>query len=248
MAKSIINPTITIEEGKIHIDFFLKNNASKIRLKERRNYMGEKFLRPDEAIRVDSAYVEWQIGYDTKVKKDGDYKVQHLEGDNYLYIRERNGQRVKKYPAELMVIIKYALDLGFLRTSDIERIINLTEEIYESKNYLDNFPILGEKTDMVLFYEFKIFKRILPLAILEDKDYFIEMERKQMQFAAGYQSMIYVCPYFKILQKREENVYAWVVDESNINIFEKVLISFALASEQHNRDIKELLEIILKNI
>ncbi|WDU82531.1 hypothetical protein [Caloramator sp. Dgby_cultured_2] len=147
-----------------------------------------------------------------------------------------------------MVIIKYALDLGFLRTSDIERIISLTEEIHEKKNYLDNFPIVGEKTEEVLFDKFKIFKRILPLAILEDKDYFIEMERKQMQLAAGYQSMIYVCPYFKILKKKQENIYAWIVDENNINIFEKVLISFALASEQHNKDIKELLEIILKNI
>lgn len=248
MATSIINPTITVEDGKIFINFLLKNNASKIRLKERKNYMGEKFLKPDEALKVDSAYVEWQIGYDTKVKSDGDYKVQYLEGDNYLYIRERNGQRVKKYPAELMVIIKYALDLGFLKVSDIERIISLIEEIYEKKNYLDNFPIVGEKTDEVLFDEFKIFKRILPLAVLEDKDYFIEMERKQMQVAAGYQTMIYVCPYFKILKKKEENIYAWVIDENNINIFEKVLISFAIASEQHNKDLKELLNIILKNI
>ncbi|WDU82532.1 hypothetical protein [Caloramator sp. Dgby_cultured_2] len=95
MVKIIINPTITVEDGKIHINFFIKNNASKIRLKERRNYMGERFLKPDEALMVESAYVEWQIGYDTKVKSDDGYKVQYLEGDNYLYIRERNGQRVK---------------------------------------------------------------------------------------------------------------------------------------------------------
>jgi len=241
----LINPTITIENNEISINFLIKNNASKIRLKERKNEMGERFLTLNEALGNENAYIEWQIGYDTKVKSNNDYKIECLKGNEYIYYKQKKDKTEKKYPAELMVIIKYALDLGFLTKEDIKDILDKVDYIYDKDMYLDNHPIIGKDTGIFLYDDFKIFNRILPMAILKEKDYFIEMERKQMQYAAGYQVMVYVCPYFKSLNKKSHDTYSWIIDKGNIDIFKKVLLSFSLASKQHNRDIKDLVRIII---
>ncbi|KRQ87491.1 R.Pab1 restriction endonuclease [Caloramator mitchellensis] len=249
MPNNIKNPEIIKEQDQIRINFIIKNNASKIRLKERNNNMGEKFLKFNDAIENKNAYLEWQVAYDTKVKKDGEYKLEYLDGDEYIYYRVKKEKIEKKYPAELMVIFKYGLDLGFITKNDINRIIDEIDKIYNEKIFLDNYNIIGKKTENKLYEGFDIYERVLPMSILMEKEYFIEMERKQMQFAAGYQTMIYVCPYLSYLDYNKyslDNKVSWIVTKENISIFEKIILAFSLASEQHNRDIKELLNIILK--
>ncbi len=126
----------------------------------------------------------------------------------------------------------------------IEFVENVGETIEESEN-------IGREPTGEEFYGFKRFEEKVPVFIKSDREYFVEIALKHKQKAVGYQSMVFLCIWVKNLEgnligrtARPKEFAKFRITKKNGKIVEDVVKAFAIASKQHNEDMRVLLKVI----
>ena len=125
----------TNKEIKVAIP--LTNGTGKTRIKKRSilNEYGVPVSTKSEAF-SQSCYVEWQIGYDVKVKEKEKAELTTLKDKTFT---GSNGE--EKYLYELSEYIKYFYDWGIIKRSELEEIKDYLTNL-DQQAYLDVHPDL----------------------------------------------------------------------------------------------------------
>ena len=228
------NPKIYIEGDSIVIELPLTTPKGKIRVKRRINNFGYSIATRSTPFQ-ENDYVEWQISYASN------------EG-NLNFIKFPNG----KLGYELAEIMCYAKKSGILDQKEFTKLLEFVEDVeqtIEESERLTRFPTEIE------IHGFKRFEEKIPVFVKNCKDYFVEIALRHKQKAIGYQSMVFLCIWIKNLESEESligrtaNIREFAkfrITKDNKEIIEDVVKAFAIASEQHNNDMKVLLKEVLE--
>lgn len=203
-----------------------------------------------------SCYVEWQIGYD--VVKTNQKKLANTTMKDFSFIGA-NGKEKALY--ELSEYIKYFYDWGVVKKSRLLEIKNYLLRLNKN-SFLDVNPELLIKRSHPINkslngFNFMWTKVEYPLLIYKFGKFEIVAEIKitEKQYAIGTQPMLYLCFPITELEKSEEllgrtsktkELATFVIDKNNINIFLEILKLFGTLSENHNKDILSIIDLILK--
>ncbi len=151
---------------------------------------------------------------------------------------------------ELAKIICYAKQLSILTQDELKELLDFVDSV--EKTVEDSETLVRYSTDKEV-YGFKRFEERVPVFIKNGKGYFVEIALKHKQKAIGYQSMVYLCIWVKNLEdsnglsligrKAEAKEFAIfkITDENK-----DVVKAFAIASKQHNADMKILLKKVIE--
>lgn len=257
-----------VESEKINIKLPIKNTG-KYRWKERDSIdeYGKVFSTAEKAY-SDKSYLEWQIGYDVEVSKTiqkKDKKGNIIEPKKSTSLNQESfiggkKQNRKKYPYELSEILYLMRLIKMINDSDIEKLIkgvNASNEFFEVK-----YAIAKNKEGTEDFGGVRFKKQHVKLPTFiygkEDGKPYVEISIQKQQNASGVQPMLYVCIPIKnfkdgtnyIGQKSGtlDNLGVFVIDEKNKDFVLKLFKIFSLCSENHKKDILEILKIIKKKI
>lgn len=228
-------------------------NKGKFRFKKRKQDLDfGKIFSTRQLLFDDSAYLEWQIGYDIPISNKGDTK---LTSDNYKF-KATNG--LDKYPYELSEIFYQAVELKHIKEKRAE---DLLDEIENYKNFIDQKAITVERHSTInlngINYEETSIK--LPtLFMVETQDKtIIEVSIQKQQYASGVQPMIYFCIPINSFNNRDlidelkkrpaqsGDELDYVINKFNVSNIETIMKVFGMASERHNHDIVKILRILL---
>ena len=232
------NPKVRIDSNAIIVELPLTTPTGKVRVKRRINNFGLPVATRSTPFQKND-YVEWQISYGTK------------DGNDVLdFIKFSDG----KVGFELAKIICYAKQLGILTQEDFEELLDFVESV--EKTIEESETLVRRPTDKEV-YGFKRFEEIVPVFIKSGRGYFVEIALKHKQKAIGYQSMVYLCVWVKNLEdskgssligrKAEAKEFArFKITDENKEIIKDVVRAFAIASKQHNEDMKILLEKVME--
>jgi hypothetical protein len=97
---------------------------------------------------------------------------------------------------------------------------------------------------------------LLPTFQLVDDDMIVEVQIKQQQYASGVQPMVYVCiPVERFLNgkslvgKASSISDEWILELSSDSsgFIKKLLFIFGMCSKRHQRDIVEILGLLVEN-
>ncbi len=236
------------QKGFINIELPITSPTGKIRVKEKTDTY--EFGMPLATRQKDissTSYIEWQIGYDNEnLSNEGVIKeIEFIrkgetkygfELSNILYTGIRNSV----FPANIITeLLTFATSISKEYYADI--IANI------ERNYKGPFNLGGLELHRI--------EEIYPVFYYIGDDYNIELVIKHKQRAVGYQAMIYVCLPLSgaipnvIGRKAEpkEHVNYRVNQTSNNFVYDAFKV-FALASSQHNEDMRNILTAISKLI
>ncbi len=244
-------------------------NKGKFRFKKRKEDLDfGKIFSTRRLLFDDSAYLEWQIGYDIPIsdipisdidKKGKDTK---LSSDNYKF-KASNGK--DKYPYELSEIFYQAVTLGHINGKRAEALL---DEIKGYKTFIDQKPITVERHSTITlnginYEETSIKLPTLFMVETQDKTIqdktIIEVSIQKQQYASGVQPMIYFCipinsfknknliNELKTRPAQKDDELHYVINESNVSNIETIMKVFGMASKRHNHDIVEILKVLLRN-
>lgn len=122
----------------------------------------------------------------------------------------------------------------------IKTIKNFLNEIKIETELEENLFKLGNSDKDLTFVKLKM---KYPYFILYNKDNtFIEIHTEKQQYAYGVQPMIYFCIPIDLLKDGNE----YVISMENGEVLERLILSFAYASENHKYDILEIINCINK--
>ena len=191
-------------------------------------------------------YLEWQIGYDIPNTNSPSIVPQiHFQ---------RNGEI--KYGHELAKIIFESVRLGLLSTNALAREVAALKRIPPSE-FEESRPVQVEVSTNADAGGFQSAIQHLPQFTKATPHGLVQIQLKQKQRAVGYQAMVYVClPLNQVLDangnsrqpgpaKSKETVY-YDFNQENASLILDIVRAFGLASQQHNEDIRQILERILE--
>lgn len=190
-------------------------------------------------------YIEWQIGYDIPNTNSPSVVPQ-------LKFR-RNGEM--KYGHELSKIIFDAVQLRLLSTNDLVREIETLKQM-QPDEFEENRPV-QVKVSTNSINGFRSSVELLPQFTKTTPYGSVQIQLKQKQHAVGYQAMIYVClPMDQVLEmngnlrppghaKTKETIY-YDFNRKNAGFILDIVYAFGIASEQHNKDLRQILGKILE--
>jgi hypothetical protein len=238
---------IAFQSGFIKIGLPLTNPTGKIRVKEKSKIYdyGKPFATRQNIIN-NNCYLEWQIGYDS-LYPDAEGVVREIK-----FIRKGE----VKYGSELTNILYIGIKNHIYPKSTIEDLLNFAGSVNKDK-YIDMVADIQRTHGGSITLHGLEFQRIgetYPVFFLAGTGYDIEVEIKHKQRAVGSQSMIYVClPIKGAIEKniigRTANpleVLNYKVDSKENNFVYETFKVFALASHQHNEDIRNILNTMKK--
>lgn len=249
--------TYEICDNKLYIKIPIKNKG-KFRWKNRDdiNKYGQGFSTENVAYTKNS-YVEWQIGYDVKVKefkKDPDKKPTVLT--NYKFKNEKGDE---KYPYELSEFLFAMFDAKLVTKNEIESL--LQEISHYSTSLEDTYKIktetIGEKSfiNNIVFEQQNI---TLPTFIYHEKNdiAFVEISIQKQQHATGIQPMLYfsipiisLTDSDRMINKTSKDLsfeYTnFIVDEKNKNCILNIFKFFGICSPKHKHDVGEILKLLI---
>lgn len=265
---SVINILINEAEKEIKI-FFLPKSEGRIRykLKPESNIYGFgyqikkceiEFLKNKSKLSKETkdfknyknncngiCYIEWQITYNankSSIKKEKARKEWLIEDCKYIDIK-----KTERIPYELSYILYHALRIKIISADKLREMYEFIKTI---KNFLNEIKIeteleenlfkLGNSDKDLTFVKLKM---KYPYFILYNKDNtFIEIHTEKQQYAYGVQPMIYFCIPIDLLKDGNE----YVISMENGEVLERLILSFAYASENHKYDILEIINCINK--
>jgi len=225
----------------------LTDVTGKVRVKEKSS---DGFGLPVAPMKVPLGkkhYLEWQIGYDI-ASTNSPTVVPEIK-----FIR--NGET--KYGHELSKIIFEAVRLGIISTNDLLHEIDLLKKIRPNE-FEENQAVQVEISTNAAADGFQSAIQRLPQFTKTTPHGWVQIQLKQKQRAVGYQAMVYVClPMSEVLTmdgtprktgnaKSKETVY-YDFNRANAGLLLDIIQAFGMASQQHNEDIRHILEKILEN-
>ena len=224
----------------------LTDVTGKVRVKEKSSDGFGMPVAPSKTGLGEKHYLEWQIGYDIPNTNSPSVVPQI----HFL----RNGET--KYGHELSKIIFEAVRLGLLSTNDLIREIEALKKIQPSE-FEENQVVQVEVSTNATADGFQSAVQRLPQFTKSTPHGWVQIQLKQKQRAVGYQAMVYVClPMNQILDmsgnlrksgpaKSKETVY-YNFNHENATFILDVIHAFGIASQQHNEDIRLILEKVLE--
>lgn len=240
-----------IDDNKIKLIFPAKNNG-KFRFKTRKKStdFGDSFSTRKLNFN-DNVYLEWQIGYDATVL-DVSQENKETKLDKISFVGS-NGK--KKYPYELSELVYESVKLGLNK-------ISLEDLLKEVEDY--NELITSRKINVEKDIEVKVNNLPFQETITKLPTFFmvdtgdgtqIEISIQKQQYAAGVQPMIYfVIPFtsfsnYKELEGGSSNkgdVLVYEIDKSNSDVLFNMMRVFGMSSENHKKDIEEIIKVLIK--
>ncbi len=197
------------------------------------------------------AYVEWQIGYDTKIS-DADKKTTSLK--EYTFIGANNSE---KYLYELSEILWHLCKIGLITLEQINSLYNeiLNYGVFLQENFQIQMSTIGPET----INNKKTTKSIITLPTFTfdegiNNEIFTEISIQKQQYATGVQPMLYVIiPVLafdngisiigKTSTEITHGIYT-ISTKERANLFLKIMSYFGFCSEKHQHDVLEILKII----
>jgi hypothetical protein len=228
----------------IRVRLPLTDVTGKVRVKEKSPDDFGIPVSPSKTALGEKDYIEWQIGYDTPDLKDISVVPQ---------IRfTRRGET--KYGHELSKIIFESVRIGILSTNDLIREIEALKKI-PANEFEESRPVQIEvSTNSANGFQSAVQR--LPQFTKTTPHGSVQIQLKQKQRAVGYQAMVYVClPMNLVLDasgnlrksvpaKPKETIF-YDFNRDNAAFIIDIIRAFGMASQQHNEDIRKILEIIL---
>jgi hypothetical protein len=202
-------------------------------------------VAPSKMVLGEKYCLEWQIDYDIP-NTNSPSVVPEIKFT-------RNGET--KYGHELSKIIFEAVRLGILSTNDLIREVEALKKI-QPVEFEENQAVQVE-TSTNLANGFQGAVERLPQFTKTTPYGSVQIQFKQKQRAVGYQAMVYVClPMNQVLDtsgnlrkpgpaKSKETVY-YDFNRKNAAFILDIIHAFGIASQQHNEDIRQILESILR--
>lgn len=232
--------------GTILVRLPLTDVTGKVRPKEKTPDGLGVAIAPTKTALGAKHYLEWQIGYDSP-ETNSPTSVPQI---NFI----RKGET--KYGHELSKMILDAVALGLLATNDLQREIamlpKLAAKAFEEHEAIEMEP--AQKPDASGFS--RSVQRVPQFSKITDHGS-VQIILKPKQRAVGFQAMVYVClPLDQVLTadgkprapgaaKSKETVF-YRFDRENAGFILDIVRAFAMASEQHNEDIGNILRKILE--
>jgi hypothetical protein len=224
----------------------LTDVTGKVRVKEQTPDGFGIPVAPSKVSLGEKHYLEWQIGYDIP-NTNSPSVVPQIQF-------QRNGET--KYGHELAKIIFESVRRGLLSTNDLIREIEALKKIQPSE-FEENQTVQVEVSTNAAANGFQSAVERLPQFTKTTPHGSVQIQLKQKQRAVGYQAMIYVClPMNQVLDmsgnlrkpgpaKSKETVY-YDFNASNAAFILDIVHAFGIASQQHNEDIRQILDTILR--
>lgn len=237
---------ITTDTNAIHVRLPLTDVAGKVRVKKKSPGGFGLPVAPTKTRLGKADYLEWQIGYDLP-DTNSPSVVAHIQFT-------RKGET--KYGHELSKIIFEAVRLGLLSTNELIREVKNLPHI-KPADFEENQPVQIEMDTNKTPGGFQRAVQRVPQFTKITPYGWVQIQLKQKQRAVGFQAMVYVClPMDKVLTmdgtprppgkaKPKETVYYDFTREDAAFLLD-IIHAFGLASQQHNEDIRQILEKILE--
>jgi hypothetical protein len=203
-------------------------------------------VAPSKTVLGEKHYLEWQIGYDIP-NTNSPSVVPEIKF-------QRNGE--PKYGHELAKIIFEAVRIGILSTNDLIREVEALKKIQPAE-FEESRAVQVEVSTNTTADGFQSAVQRLPQFTKTTPHGSVQIQLKQKQRAVGYQAMVYVClPMNQVLDmngnlrkpgpaKSKETVY-YDFNRDNAAFILDIIRAFGMASQQHNEDIRQILETILR--
>jgi hypothetical protein len=168
-----------------------------------------------------------------------------------IIVKNRGGRKVKILINELSDYYRSAYKHNIVSRDEVLNLIDYANSI---NHYLDSWTIereieLKKVSGFALGWEkYPLFTKDL------GGDFFIEIIKKHMQYAIGYQNMVFLCVGAGNLRDdkgdriigRSVNDLKSITFSLNKDVITETLRAFVVASENHKRDIVDILSSIIK--
>lgn len=223
----------------------LTDVTGKVRVKEKTPDGLGVPVAPTKAALGKEHYLEWQIGYDSP-NTNSPTCVPQIQ-----FTRKSE----TKYGHELSKLLVEALQFGLLTTNELQYEIDMLPRL-AAKSFEEHESIEMEAAQKPDESGFSRAVQRVPQFIKMTDHGSVQIILKPKQRAVGYQAMIYVClPLDQTLDMNEESrrtgkarsketVY-YRFDRENASFLLDITRAFAMASEQHNEDIGQILHLVL---
>jgi len=224
----------------------LTDVTGKVRVKEKSaNGFGVP-VAPSKTLLDGKYYLEWQIGYD----------LPNTNSPSIVPEIQFTSNGAKKYGHELARIIFESVRVGILSTNDLTIEIESLKRIQPAQ-FEENQIVRVETSTNMAGDGFQSAVQRLPQFTKTTPHGWVQIQLKQKQRAVGYQAMIYVClPMNGVLAMdgsprsagkahSKETVY-YNFNRENSDLLLDIVQAFGLASQQHNEDMRKILEKILE--
>jgi len=239
-----IPATISRIDDRLVIKLPLTSPTGKIRVK--RKCESSNFGTPvatRQSCFAKNDYVEWQISYATKDPPESS-RVGNIT------VNQRIGFELTKLLCE-------GARLNILADADLDELERFISSVQDTETLEENEEILRQDKCRKVKGGFRKFEEKIPLFIKnnQEKGYFVEIILKHKQRAVGLQSMVYLCFYIDRLKDKDGNSLLGKTAEArefgelemtseNKEFVTDVVKAFAIASQQHKKDISNILEQI----
>lgn len=170
-----------------------------------------------------------------------------------IITKKRNGKDVKIIINELSDYYRAAYKNNIISRTDVDDLINFANS---TNKYLDTYTIEREQNGNQVILGFSLKWEKYPLFVNDvDNDFFIEIIKKHMQYAIGYQNMIFLCVKTGNLKDEDGNSIIGKLPSDlknltfvlNKNVIVQTMKAFIVASENHKKDILNILNSIILN-
>ena len=236
---------ISTNSEAVRVRLPLTDVTGKVRVKEKSADGFGLSIAPSKTALGKKHYLEWQIGYDLPNTNSPSVVPQ-------IYFT-RKGET--KYGHELSKIIFEAVRLGLLSTNDLVREMEALKKIPASE-FEESQPVQIETETNGAAGGFQRAVQRVPQFTKTTPHGWVQIQLKQKQHAVGYQAMVYVClPMNEVLTmdgsprkagpaKSKETVY-YDFNRANAAFLLDIIHAFGMASQQHNDDVRHILEKIV---
>lgn len=224
----------------------LTDVTGKVRVKEKSADGFGVPVAPSKTLLDGKYYLEWQIGYD----------LPNTNSPSIVPEIQFTSNGAKKYGHELARIIFESVRVGILSTNDLTIEIESLKGIQPAQ-FEENQIVRVETSTNMAGDGFQSAVQRLPQFTKTTPHGWVQIQLKQKQRAVGYQAMIYVClPMNGVLAMdgsprsagkahSKETVY-YNFNRENSDLLLDIVQAFGLASQQHNEDMRKILEKILE--
>ncbi len=224
----------------------LTDVTGKVRVKEKSADGFGVPVAPSKTLLDGKYYLEWQIGY----------YLPNTNSPSIVPEIQFTSNGAKKYGHELARIIFESVHVGILSTNDLTIEIESLKRIQPAQ-FEENQIVRVETSTNMAGDGFQSVVQRLPQFTKTTPHGWVQIQLKQKQRAVGYQAMIYVClPMNGVLAMdgsprsagkahSKETVY-YNFNRENSDLLLDIVQAFGLASQQHNEDMRKILEKILE--
>ena len=200
-------------------------------------------------------YVEWQIGYDTPIKDKKKLELTSLKDKRF---KGANGKEKALY--ELSEYIYYFYKSNIIKKTELQDLVKFLSSINNDSLLDTNKELSVERSHpiqkKIFDIDFNYSQVKYPLLIHKFGKYEVitEIVIREKQYAIGLQPMLYLCfPITELAVKRpllgrcaEKNEEAeFIIDKNNCKIFLEILKIFGILSENHKKDVINILKTIM---